>query len=217
MVGADTECRMYWLSSRFAELPERLPRKARPLILIPAVDVSAEAVAEAYHEDVGYAKDSLHFMHRQALYAIDAAVTPLSLMWRDRKISRFVIDTPDERGEKLPEHQVIVLELRGSGYLRTADRAVVGQLSPESLDGITQDKDKTRAKMLVRCEVDSVDVTNRTLLGLRPVAVVPARSRVWPDSWGRILFQHLHRKGLTDAISFEAVAKAAAGVVPHAG
>merc|ERR1711972_1285644 len=41
MVGADTECRMFWLSSRFAELPERTPRRARPLVLIPAVDVTA--------------------------------------------------------------------------------------------------------------------------------------------------------------------------------
>lgn len=210
MVGADTECRMYWLSSRFSELPERCPRKARPLVLIPAVDVSAEAVSEAYHADVGYCKDSLHFMHRQAHYAIDTPITPLSLMWRDRNISRWVIDTPDERGEKLPEKQAVVLELRGGGYLRTADRAVVGQLSAESLDGILQDK--SRHKQLIRCEVDSVDIANRAFVGLRPLNIVPARSRVWPDSWGRILFQHFHRKGLTNSISFDAVAQAAAGV-----
>lgn len=215
MVGADTECRMFWLASRFAELPEKTPRKARPLVLIPAVDVTPEAVAEAYEADVGYSKDSLQFMHRQAHYAIDAPCTPLSLMWRDRHISRFVVDTPDHTGEKLPERQAVVLELRGSGYLRTAERAVVAQLQPDELEGILQDK--TRAKMLVRCEVESVDVTTRTLKGVKPLAVVPARSRVWPDSWSRILFQHLHRKGDTGGISFNVVARAAMGVAPPAG
>merc|ERR1712139_86423 len=112
----------------------------------------------------------------------------------------------------LPERQAVVLELRGSGYLRTAERYVMAQLEPDALDGITQDK--TRSKMLVRCEVESVDSSARKLAGVRPVAVVPARSRVWPDSWGRILFQHLHRTGETGAISFDVVARAAAGVAP---
>merc|ERR1712139_696269 len=109
--------------------------------------------------------DSLQFMHRQGCYAIDSAVTPLSLLWRDRHISRFVVDTPDERGEKLPEKQATVLELRGSGYLRTAERAVVAQLAEDALDAIIQDK--SRHKLLIRCEVDSVDPSTRTLVGVR--------------------------------------------------
>merc|ERR1711908_125188 len=108
----------------------------------------------------------------------------------------------------------VVLELRGSGYLRTAERAVVAQLTEDALNDLTQEK---RNKMLVRCEVESVDPSTRTVAGVRPVSIVPARSRVWPDSWGRILFQHLHRKGQTGAISFDVVARAAAGVAPSGG
>mmetsp|Transcript_1040 Transcript_1040/g.1651 ORF Transcript_1040/g.1651 Transcript_1040/m.1651 type:complete len:529 (-) Transcript_1040:128-1714(-) len=215
LVGADAECRMFWLDSRAAEFSENVPRKARTLQWISAKPATPETLCQAYRDDVGYPKDSLMFLHREGHYAMDQPITPLALMWRDRRLSRFVVDTPDEHGEKLPERQAIVLELRGNGYLRTADRLLVANISEEEIKAVVQDANKSKA--LLRCEVEGVDVEQQKLLGLKPVAYVAARSRVWADSWGRVLFQHMHRKDLAGAISFEAVVCAAVGKVVPAG
>merc|ERR1719188_1363782 len=133
LASAEAECRMFWLASRFAELPEKHPRRARPLSLVPATPASPEALQHAYHSDTGVRKDSLLFLHREGQYAVSEAVTPLALQWRDRQISRFVVDTPDEKGELMPERQAVVLEVRGGGQLRTADRTVVSHFGEEQL------------------------------------------------------------------------------------
>merc|ERR1712217_291990 len=146
-------------------------------------------------------------------YGISEPATPLVLLWRDRHVSRFVIDTPDAQGKDLPEKQAVVLEVRGSGHLRTGDHMIVGQLTEEQLaqaKSLVQCKD-TIDRMLFRFEVQSVDLTTRKLIGLEIKAHVAARSRVWADTWGRIAFQRLHRTGETSAISVEAVARMASG------
>lgn len=213
LAGAEAECRMFWLASRFSELREQHPRRARPLVLIPATPASPEALHHAYHSDTGHPKDSLLLLHREGHYSVSEAVTPLALLWRDRQISRFVVDTPDEKGEKLPERQAVVLEVRGGGQLRTADRAVVAQLGEEQLAELNKlvQMKSLKQKALIRCEVQGVDLAARQLSGARPVAHVTAKSRVWADSWGRIAFQRLHREGQAAAISFDVVMRAAAG------
>merc|ERR1711920_904494 len=142
---------------------------------------------------------------------ISEPVTPLALMWRDRHVSRFVVDTPDAQGKELPATQAVVLELRGNGYLRTADHVIVAQLSEEQVKharGLAQGKESI-TRMLIRCEVQSVDLAAKRVAGLEVKAHVPARSRVWADSWGRIAFQRMHRTGETSAISAEAVLRGA--------
>merc|ERR1712232_311844 len=115
-------------------------------------------------------------------------------------------DTADEKGEVLPEKQSVVLELRGNGHLRTAERIVVAHLREEDLQHIAEERDaRNRTGALIRCEVDSVDIAARCLRGTKAVRHVAARSRVWADSWGRIVFQHLHRDGKADCISFDSV------------
>uniref|UniRef100_A0A7S0AFU8 Snurportin-1 n=1 Tax=Pyrodinium bahamense TaxID=73915 RepID=A0A7S0AFU8_9DINO len=213
LATAEAECRMFWLESRFAELPEWRPRRARPLHLVSATPATQEALARAYQSDVGYVKDSFQFVHREGHYCISEPVTPLVLMWRDRQLSRYVVDTPDQEGKVLPERQAVVLELRGGGRLRTADHCIVAQLSEEGLvhaQGLAHGKGP-KSKALLRCEVSSVDIMARQLAGVHAVAHVAARSRVWADSWGRIVFQHLHRQGEAGAISFDALMGIASG------
>eukprot|EP00747_Dinoflagellata_sp_TGD_P206409 gnl/TRDRNA2_/TRDRNA2_80124_c0_seq1.p1 gnl/TRDRNA2_/TRDRNA2_80124_c0~~gnl/TRDRNA2_/TRDRNA2_80124_c0_seq1.p1 ORF type:complete len:503 (-),score=98.85 gnl/TRDRNA2_/TRDRNA2_80124_c0_seq1:43-1506(-) len=206
LVNADAECRLYWLESRFSELAQTPPRRARPLKLISGTPTSLDAFSEAYHGDVGYMKDSFVFFHREGRYAMGESVTPLVLAWRDRKVSRYVVDTMDVNGEKLPEKQAVVLELRPGGRLRTADRAMVGCLTPEHLKELEK-----KSKVLVRCETDGMDLTTRQLTNIRPVAMCAARSRCWPDSFGRIVFQCLHRTEQTSLISFDAVMRVISG------
>lgn len=210
MACAEADCRMFWLQSRFAEMSDKHSRRARPLQLIPASLATPEALIHAYNTDVGYEKDSFLLLHREGHYGISEAVTPLALSWRDRHISRFVVDTPDGKGEVLPEQQAVVLEVRKGGHLRTADHKVVAQLSEQQL---AQARDLAQGQgpkvgSLLRCKVQSVDVATQRLGGVEVVAHVAARSRVWADSWGRIVFQHLHREGQAAQISFQALLQA---------
>jgi len=213
LVAAEAECRMFWLESRFAEMSEKPSRRARALQLIPAVPVTAEAFMSAYQSDLGYPKDSFVFMHRLGHYDISEPATPLVLLWRDRHVSRFVIDTPDAQGKDLPEKQAVVLEVRGSGHLRTGDHLIVGQLTEQQLaqaKSLVQGKESID-RMLFRFDVQTVDLASHKLIGLEIKSHVAARSRVWADTWGRIAFQCLHRTGQTSAISVEAVARSLSG------
>jgi len=183
-----------------------------------------EAVQEAYTAETPYVKDALVFMHRDSHYCMSEAVTPLLLTWKDRQISRYVVDTPDPTGQTWPEKQAVVLELRTAGknderkgYLRTADRTLVAQLQSEDLDALVQlsghgaKEAKLNNHKLFRFEVDHVDVENRQVRGLKPLAYVTARSRIWPDTWNRIAFQALYRQGRPQSISWEALKQAAGG------
>ena len=205
MASTEAEFRLFWLQSRFEEMREKAPRRARPLQLIRALPATADSLRELYSGDFGYPKDSLMFLHREGRYQISEPVTPVAMLWRDRHLSRFVVDTPDEKGQDLPSKQSVVLEVRGGGRLRTADRHLVAQCQEEDLDKL---QGQAKNKSLVRCDIEAIDVVNRCLKVV-PVAHVPVRSRVWPDSWARIVFQHLHRSGQSSFISFEALMQAA--------
>merc|ERR1719221_889574 len=199
---------MFWLESRFAELPETSTKRQRPLKLIPASPATPEVLSQAYHLDPGFVRDSLLFLHREGFYAVVNPVTPLALVWRDRQVSRWVVDTQDKTGQTLPERQAVVLEVRRHGWLRTADRTVVAQLTEEQQKEVNE---LAPGKSLIRFDVDHVDVTARKVVIAKLVGHVAARSRVYADTWGRIVFQHLHRKGKTDRISFQAIMKASIG------
>eukprot|EP00933_Yihiella_yeosuensis_P020129 TRINITY_DN16222_c0_g3_i1.p1 TRINITY_DN16222_c0_g3~~TRINITY_DN16222_c0_g3_i1.p1 ORF type:complete len:499 (+),score=99.05 TRINITY_DN16222_c0_g3_i1:92-1588(+) len=211
MAGAEAECRLFWLESRFSEMDENHARRARPLKLVRSMPATPESLQEAYAADFGYAKDSLLFLHRAGHYQIGEPVTPLALQWRDKTLSRFVVDTPDEKGEELPQRQSVVLEVRGGCRLRTAERMLVAQCKEEEVptsQGIGVKG--TKHKILIRCEVQGVDIVNRCLENVVPVTHVAARSRCHPDSWGRIVFQHLHRVGQASALSFDVLLRASA-------
>ncbi|CAK0813395.1 unnamed protein product [Prorocentrum cordatum] len=102
LAGAEAECRMFWLASRFSELREQVPRRARPLMLVPATPASPEALQHAYHSDAGYPKDSLLFLHRAGHYSVSEAVTPLVLLWRDRQSAASSSTRPTRRARCCP-------------------------------------------------------------------------------------------------------------------
>mmetsp|Transcript_58719 Transcript_58719/g.137016 ORF Transcript_58719/g.137016 Transcript_58719/m.137016 type:complete len:479 (-) Transcript_58719:137-1573(-) len=208
LVNAEAECRMFWLESRFGELQANPPRRARALQLVPVKPATSDVLQELYSGDFGYPKDSFLLFHRQGAYAMAEPVTPLVLWWRDKQLNRYVIDTPDPTGQSVPEKQVVVLELRATGFLRTADRNIVGQLSGDTL-AATKAITKGKQNVLVRFHVADVDPIGMRVIDPQPLALAPVRSRMWADSWGRIAFQHLQRKGLTQPLSFEALIKAA--------
>lgn len=203
LANAEVECRHFWLASRFAELEEMVPPGGRALHHVPFVEVSPDSLRSAYNDDPGYAKDSIVFLHKEGHYI--SGTTPLCLAWRDRHISRYVIDTPDINGEDLPEKQSVVLELRGQGVLRTADRVKVAQLPVEVIEGSCQPPPKPQ--MLLKCEIEGVDIANRKVSGLQIIGHA-AKKRVWADSFGRIAFQHMHRAKDTASISVGALALA---------
>mmetsp|Transcript_39065 Transcript_39065/g.48406 ORF Transcript_39065/g.48406 Transcript_39065/m.48406 type:complete len:468 (-) Transcript_39065:248-1651(-) len=206
LAATEAECRLFWLESRFQEMREKAPRRARPLQLIRALPATAESLKELYYTNFGYLKDSLLFLHREGRYQVSEPITPVARLWRDRHLSRFVVDTPDEKGEELPSKQSVVLEIRGGGRLRTADRHLVAQCNEEDLAKLQGGQIK--AKALVRCDIHAIDLV-KGIMQVVPVAHVSARSRVWPDSWARIVFQHLHREGQTSMLSLDTLLQAA--------
>merc|ERR1711879_997730 len=78
---------------------------------------------------------------------------------------------------QLPEKQPMVLELRGSGYLRTADHLIVAKLSEAQLEQAMR-LTQNRVNVLIRCQVSSVDPQARRLANLEVLAFVPSRSRL---------------------------------------
>jgi len=206
LAGTEAECRLFWLESRFEEMREKAPRRARPLQLVRSLPATAESLKELYYGDFGYLKDSLLFLHREGRYQVSEPVTPVARLWRDRHLSRFVVDTPDEKGQELPSKQSVVLEIRGGGRLRTADRHLVAQCSEEDLAKLHGGQ--LKAKALVRCDIQAIDLV-KGLMQVVPVAHVSARSRVWADSWARIAFQNLHREGQQSMLSFDTLLQAA--------
>lgn len=206
LAGTEAECRLFWLESRFQEMREKAPRRARPLQLVRAMPATAESLKELYYGDFGYPKDSLLFLHREGRYQVSEPVTPVARLWRDAHVSRYVVDTPDEKGAELPPKQSVVLEIRGGGRLRTADRHLVAQCNEDELAKLQGGQIKPKA--LVRCDVRSIDIVNRQMQVV-PVAHVAARSRVWADSWARIVFQHLHREGQGSMLSFDLLLQSA--------
>lgn len=78
-------------------------RPLAPLLVqfVPATPATDSSFKSAYEGDVGYLKDSFIFLHKEGHYHISSPTTPLALFWRDRHISRFVVDTPDAQGQDL--------------------------------------------------------------------------------------------------------------------
>lgn len=209
---ADAEFRMFWLASRLGEMTDAPAHRARPLQFLPAEPVNLDVLNAAYRNDVGYLKDSLLFLHKEGKYSYSEPVSPLALQWRDRSISPYVVDTNDAKGEAQPEKQAVVLELRGGGHLRTADRIVVASMTEEEL-GAVPGANPSQGKALLRFHVDHVDFAAKKLSGLEFLSRVPSRIRVWPDSWGRIAFQCTNRGAAAKPLAFDALQAHVGGAV----
>ncbi|KAF4715726.1 hypothetical protein FOZ63_032619 [Perkinsus olseni] len=255
LTSADAECRHYWLKSRLEDMNSRredlfggdssmmamdaggedddtmLP----DLVYVPAFDATPETITSLHngeHDGIDYQPDSFIFMHKQGLYW--QGLTPLVLCYRDKRLSRFYIDTPDEEGysaksapampvvlqvwkpSRPPTSTVPVGESKaearsGDGtqekapfYLRTWDKIVVAEV-PEGARSSVRPRQLVRVQVAVERDGAPVCMDRSTIMGIdsaelrgiewKTMKPVPS-SRLFPDSWSRILNQeHLRRCG----------------------
>ena len=209
---SEAEFRHYWLKSRFAELSFdfsgsetidfRKMKALPPLIYVEPKEATAEVIESMYLNSRDYATDSLIFTHKQSQYV--AGLSPLQLQWRDRRLSRFVIDTSDFEGDRIPERQRVVLNAKlsksGKVKLKTWDDVTVGRMN---IDGVVE-------KCLVRLTIAGVDDYDRLIDPQDAVRIPPGR--VFPDSLNRIKSQTALRRTGRNVVT---ISDLTSGIIPH--
>eukprot|EP00923_Selenidium_pygospionis_P060320 GHVN01106155.1.p1 GENE.GHVN01106155.1~~GHVN01106155.1.p1 ORF type:complete len:438 (+),score=87.49 GHVN01106155.1:297-1610(+) len=94
LVDTPMECRLFFLRSRMEELQHACSKVSnfnrKPFVLPDTVSCSVDNINHLYHGDLGYTKDSLIFVHREAQYV--PGLNPLYLCWKDSHL-RFATST----------------------------------------------------------------------------------------------------------------------------
>ena len=211
---SEAEFRHYWLKSRFSELSFdfssfgetidfKVMRSLPPLIYVEPKDARGEVIEEMYSNHQDYATDSFIFTHKESQYV--AGLSPLQLQWRDRRLSRFVIDTSDFEGDRLPERQKVVLQAKvgksGKIKLKTWDGVKVAKL--QTIEGIKE-------SCLVRLTIAGVESDGSIKDPLSIVRIPPGR--VFPDSHNRIKSQAYLRANGGNIVP---LTELTGGLVPH--
>ena len=79
--------------------------------------MAAGGLQAAYAGPVPFRRDGLLFLHREGHY--DLGTSPLALLWKDGRSSRYFIET-DAKGD-IPAQQVVVLRCLSDGTIGTGD------------------------------------------------------------------------------------------------
>ena len=79
--------------------------------------LAAGGLQAAYAGPVSFRRDGLLLLHREGHY--DLGTSPLALLWKDGRSSRYFIET-DAKGD-VPAQQVVVLQCLPDGTLGTGD------------------------------------------------------------------------------------------------
>jgi hypothetical protein len=124
---------------------------------VPYFAADAAGLTAAARGGAAYGRDGLHFLHREATYALGAS--PLALAWKDAACSPYAVDT-DAAGV-VPPRQPLVLRLvaaPGGGALATGDEppvvlAQLTQLAPPSDADAARDVAAARPGALLRFDL----------------------------------------------------------------
>lgn len=191
-----TEFRRFWLRSKLAECPgvgRRAKRNRFRFVPAPAFQCTRDGLQSAYTGSHGYRVDGLLFIHKQTRYEL--GVTPLCLVWKDARTSRYFVDTTD--GKTHSSRQQCTLHLSASGECQSLENTVVGRV-PKTFFQETGARAETLHKFfidgIVRGEDGCDEVRNLVYRG-------PAsKARVLPDSWSKLVFQSQARQGTAPGI-----------------
>eukprot|EP00397_Hematodinium_sp_SG-2012_P052073 GEMP01061377.1.p1 GENE.GEMP01061377.1~~GEMP01061377.1.p1 ORF type:complete len:383 (+),score=71.35 GEMP01061377.1:119-1267(+) len=181
LLDAEFQCRHFFLQSR---LDENSWDKGD--FIMSQVDVdfaTCERLTLLYtssqsQSEDWFIPDGFQFIHQAAQYC--AGLSPLALVWRDHKISRYAVDT--SAANTVPEEEVCVLSLRKKNCLRTEDRHVVAHLRPDQVRSVPP-------KSLVKCRIVDWSRGHEKKIAVEVIGRAGA-SRVCADSWSRLLSQH---------------------------
>lgn len=179
LMEAEFQCRHFFLQSRLGE--GAWDRGDITLSQVEADFATCERLEELYTAsppDDWFIPDGFQFIHQSAQYT--PGLSPLALVWRDHTISRYAVDTTV--ANTMPEQEICVLRMRKGHCLRTEDRLLVAHLRPDQVQGIP-------GKSLVKCLITDWSRGHEKKIAVDVIGRAGA-SRVFADSWSRLLSQH---------------------------
>ncbi|KAM3346922.1 hypothetical protein ACQJBY_021108 [Aegilops geniculata] len=186
------EFRFFWVNSKLTETsagdPPSTYHRYR-FSVVPIYESTLEGLQAAYSGSTPYFKDGLLFYNKHAHY--QAGITPLTLVWKDKTCSQYLLDT-DSEGQ-VPTEQHVVLELQEDGKLVTSDDPPIAF---GSLDNEFIQNSNLRPGNLLRFSVrdESVKLVDGKMeIGELQLAGKLNRSRTFADSHSKVLFQYAAR------------------------
>ena len=131
LAGCTAECRLFMLAGKLAECGDgggggasagsdaAAATAAPALRLLPAAPATPEGLAAAAAPGgactgaaLGFVQDGVLLLHREGAY--QPGPTPLALLWKDARCSRYLLDT-DADGDVPPRQQVVLRCLAADG------------------------------------------------------------------------------------------------------
>ena len=190
---AAADFRMYWMQQKLAELPQppapaaasaaskRRRAPYLPLLPLPVLPAVAASLSSLYPQcaQLRCHQDGLLFYHKQSHYAPSALPSPLCLLWKDSRCSRW-----PEGGE-----QAVMRRDAATGDCTTEDGLLIGRLDSSAGDAARS--------QLIRVQLQGMTVRDDG--GLRVDRLLYAgeagRGRVNADTSDRLLWSAHARSG----------------------
>uniref|UniRef100_A0A7S3Y8V3 Snurportin-1 n=1 Tax=Lotharella globosa TaxID=91324 RepID=A0A7S3Y8V3_9EUKA len=208
-----TDFRHFWVHSKLSEVPIHSVNSENKFKFAPVPRFSADTAGlrKAYgggsSSAHNFQMDGLLFIHKKTHYHF--GLSPLCLVWKDAKTSRFFVDSSD--GKTVPPKQSCTLYCQPDGKVMSLEGQVVGTLTQQVVA-----QAKIRLDCLHKFTVDRVSISQNS--GIEVVeglsyAGPGSKARVLPDSWSKIVFQSQARRGRTPSILEIAKRCAVAGAI----
>ncbi|GLE01660.1 hypothetical protein PINS_up010494 [Pythium insidiosum] len=194
LYNCTTEFRWFWLRDKLSEGTSATASTANPFrfLPLPCYECDEQGVIDAYTTPFPFLKDGLLFYMKSAHY--DLGLTPLVLVWKDAKCSRFHVYT---------EKPTIVLQLDADNKFTTLEGIALWTPDPAFLQA-----NELTTGDLAKFSFDEGYFTSDQTPHLMGLTFLQRSSpqRALPDSWTKILFQYNARSGGT---RFETILEAA--------
>ena len=140
--------------------------------------------------------DGLIFYHKHGCY-VERVSCPLVLLWKDRALSRWFIDSSNRQHED-KALQFVTLQLRRNGTVTAHEEEVVlGAVSREEIE-----RRQFVPDQLLRFSITAAVATEWKVENLQYVKR-GGKSKMMADSWTKIVFQHQAKNG--GGVTFESL------------
>lgn len=197
LYDCSAEFRFFWAHSKLGEVfgaKEKDMGKRFIFKPLPIFDANPSGIQEAYSTVLPFRRDGLLFIHKQGRYATGSS--PLSLVWKDSSCSPYFIDTNRDGSHTV--RQSINLRADDNAFLVTEEGYKLARLTPEAVS----------ANSLSPGDFICFDISNIVLTtdptspdGVKLCDLKFVRicgpSRIVADTYSKILFQHMARKGIS--------------------
>eukprot|EP00466_Bigelowiella_natans_P017463 jgi/Bigna1/39557/e_gw1.33.57.1 len=220
-----SEFRHFWVHSKLGEVPIHKTSSLNKFKFapVPRFDANVEGLKKAYNQKAhGFQLDGLLFLNKHTHYELGP--TPLCLVWKDNKTSRFMVDSSD--GKNVSRLQTCTLYVSAEGEVKSLENLTVGvlpknilQVAAAASSASSSSSSSSSGKAIKLGALNKFSIKGISTMegdqdrveGLSYLAP-GSKARMLPDTWSKIVFQHCARKGQT--VSIMDIAKQAAAPLP---